>query len=212
MPDVTATEMALPLNARRFSSRQQEVLDVLEDVFSKQGLRQVTIGELAMQGHCSRRTLYELAASKEELFLLVLDRMARRVARHAAEAVAAEKDPAGKIAAYLGGGLPDIQALTHVFSESIESYAPAGWLLRHHLNEARATLVALIEDAISKSVFRSVDAAIAADAILAGTSRLLEPEVLKTTKLTSQQVLDEFFSILLDGLRLRGRADARSNR
>ena len=55
---------------RGFSPRQLEILDVVEQVFLRNGIRAVRIGELAAEASCSRSTLHELAPSKEDLLLL----------------------------------------------------------------------------------------------------------------------------------------------
>jgi tetracycline repressor-like protein len=135
--------------------------------------------------------------------------MMRRVARHAAMALEAEGHPGQKIVAYLSGGLLEIQPFSHAFSEAIESYAPAGWLFNHHLAAARDTLIALIEEGISRREFRDIDAEIAAEAILAGTRRLLEPAFLNSSKLTATEALTEFFSIVVNGLAIRDPVDER---
>jgi AcrR family transcriptional regulator len=201
MHDLTSSRAGLPLHGRRFTRRQEEVLDVIEDVFYHEGLRQVTVGELASRARCSRRTLYELAASKEELFLLVLDRLMRRLARTARDAVANEEDPVDRVSAYLRGGLFVLEPFSSAFSEAIEGYPPAGWLFDHHWTAAIDSLVGLINDAIARGAFRDdLRPDVAAQGIVGGTRRLMEPSFLNSFDGSAAEALDDFFSMMVSGM------------
>src|SRR5262249_30866426 len=92
----------------RFSLRQEEVLDGVERVFVEKGIRGVRIGDLATAASCSRSTLYELAESKEDLLLLVLDRMMRRIMRRGAEAIARASEPVDRVKAMVASGALDL--------------------------------------------------------------------------------------------------------
>jgi AcrR family transcriptional regulator len=50
----------------------------LEKLLLDEGVEKVTVGRLAARLQCSRRTLYEIASSKEALVCIVIDRMLRR--------------------------------------------------------------------------------------------------------------------------------------
>ena len=57
------------------STRQQQVLDAFEELIKRCGFRHLTVGSIADMLHCSRRTLYELAASKDDLVALAVSRL-----------------------------------------------------------------------------------------------------------------------------------------
>jgi len=109
----------LMLEPRDLSPRQQEVLDTVEAVFLREGLRPVRIGRLAEEARCSRSTLYELAPSKEELFLLVLDRMIRRTRRQSAEAIDRERDPEARLKVALSSTALSFAPITTTFIEAV---------------------------------------------------------------------------------------------
>ncbi len=67
----------------RLGARHREVLDGLENLFMENGFVSFTIADLAKEIGCSRRTLYELAPSKDQLVLIVLDRRLHRMGRAA---------------------------------------------------------------------------------------------------------------------------------
>src|ERR1700704_2402314 len=110
---------------RTFSSRQEEVLAVVEAVFLREAIRAVRVGQLATEASCSRSTLYELAPSKEDLLLLVLDRMMRRIMRSGAEAVAAASDPVERVRAMLTTGALEFAALGPRFLEDVRGHEPS---------------------------------------------------------------------------------------
>src|SRR5512142_1001170 len=83
------------------SDRQEELLGELERIILDEGFRRLTVESLAKRLQCSRRTLYELAPSKDELVLLVLDRLLRRMGHKAMEQVRALDDPADRLQAYM---------------------------------------------------------------------------------------------------------------
>ena len=177
--------------------RQEEVLDVVEAVFLREGIRGVRIGELAAEASCSRSTLYELAPSKEELLLLVLDRMMRRIMRRGAEAIAAAGDPEKRVRAMLMSGALDFAALGPQFLSAVRDHPPARALFDHRVQEGRASLEELIDDAVRAGRFRAVDAELVAEAIIAVVLRFTDPEVNRSRQLA------ELVDVFLEGLRPR---------
>ena len=57
----------------RWTPRQVALLDDLERLFTAEGFRHLTIGDMAARTKSSRRTLYSVSASKEEIILVVVD-------------------------------------------------------------------------------------------------------------------------------------------
>lgn len=173
---------------------------MLETVFGADGLRPVTVADLADRAGCSRRTLYDLAPSKEELFLLVLDRMLNRVAREAQETAALAADPARQITALLRSGALAMRPLTPMFFEALKGYAPAQWMWDHHLAVARRGLVDLIEAGIASGHLRAVHPVVAAEVLIASSRRLVDPGFLNASGLQVADALDELFVLVVGGL------------
>ena len=66
----------------RLTDRQREVLERLGDLFDD-GFVHLTMADIAGRVGCSLRTLYDLAPSRDELVLTVVDRNLRRIGRSA---------------------------------------------------------------------------------------------------------------------------------
>jgi AcrR family transcriptional regulator len=194
--------MAAPALAEPFSSRQEEVLDVVETVFLREGIERVRVGELAAEASCSRSTLYELAPSKEELLLLVLDRMLRRIMWRGAEAIERAEDPVGRVQAMLTSGALDFATLGPQFLEAVRQHPATRRLFEQRIAESQDTLERLIEDAVSAGKFRPVDAEIVAEAIIAVVMRFTDPAPRSRGRNTPAR-LAELIDVFLDGLRVQ---------
>ena len=179
------------------SSRQEEVLGVVEAVFLREGIRGMRIGELAAEASCSRSTLYELAPSKEDLLLLVLDRVLRRIMRSGAEAIAGAPDPVERVRAMMTVAALEFAALGPRFLEAVRAHEPSRRLFERRLGEGRDTLEALLEDAVREGAFRPVNARVLADAIIAVVIRFTDPTLARASDLA------ELVDVFIEGLRRR---------
>ena len=185
------------------SPRQEEVLDFVEAVFLRDGIRAVRIGELAAEASCSRSTLYELAPSKEDLLLLVLDRMMRRIMRRGAQAIEEASGPVDRVRAMLTSGALDLAALGPRFLEAVRRHPPARLLFDRRMTDGRDALERLIEEGVSAGQFRPVNVPAVADAMIAVVLRFTDPEFARVRGTNPATGLAELVDIFLDGLRPR---------
>jgi AcrR family transcriptional regulator len=188
---------------RQFSSRQEEVLDVVEAVFQREGIRGVRMSELAREASCSRSTLYELAPRKEDLLLLVVDRMMRRVMRSGIKAIDEATGPVEKIQAMLTSGALDFGVLGPGFVQTVREHPPTRLLFDTRMQECLEMLKRLIEDAIDAGEFRPVSAEVLAEATLAVVLHFSEPPFEPATGIRSGVALAGMIDIVVDGLRPR---------
>jgi AcrR family transcriptional regulator len=186
----------------RYSPRQQEVLDVVEAVFLRDGGRGVRIGELAAEASCSRSTLYELAPSREALLLLVLDRLLRRTMRRAAEAIDGAGDPVDRLRGMMTTGALDFAALGPQFLEAVREHPPSQRLFDRRLAEGRDVLERLIADAMEQGYFRHVESRVVAEAIIAIVMRFTDPQVSRSSNPTTAADLTEMVDVIIEGLRV----------
>jgi AcrR family transcriptional regulator len=193
----------LEFEVDRFSTRQTEVLDIVETVFLREGIRGVRMGQLADEAACSRSTLYELAPSKEELLLLVLDRIMRRITKRGADAIARAVDPVDKIRALLVTGAVDLAELGPHFLGAVRQHPPARLLFDRWVGAGLQDLQELIEDAASTRDFRPVNARVIAEACFAVLLRFIDPSFAHATKASATAGLAELIDVLVDGLRPR---------
>jgi AcrR family transcriptional regulator len=176
---------------------------VVERVFLRDGIHAVRMGQLAAEAGCSRSTLYDMAPRKEDLLLLVLDRMMRRISRRGAAAIEQACDPVERVRAMLTSGALDFSALGPRFLEAVRQHPPAGLLFDRWIADGRDALERLIDDAVQAGKFREVNAVVIAEAMFAVVLRFTDPEFARSTRVSSTAGLTELVDILLDGLRPR---------
>ncbi len=182
--------------------RQERLLDALEDLFLDEGFRDITVARLAQRLRCSRRSFYELAPSKEALFLRVFDRYLRRLreaGQRGAHGLAAER----AIEAYLAPAIDAARKLSTRVMRDVQSYPPALAMWERHTRERMAGLQALIEECVRSSVFRGVDAYLVAEVMSVSLRRIGEPDFLTRAGLSYRDAVRELYSLLLHGLQAR---------
>src|SRR5947209_7673369 len=113
-PKVTAREVVerVPLppavvppeREEQLKPRDRQIRRELTEIFTKHGFARYRMIDLAAELHCSLRTLYRLGASREELFLVVIDRIAATWGRSSVNAVTPDMTALEAIKAYLHVG------------------------------------------------------------------------------------------------------------
>jgi AcrR family transcriptional regulator len=192
-----------PVSSRRtWSPRRQEIFDRLQDLFLAEGFRHLTIADLVDRLHCSRRTLYNLAPSREELILIVVDRLMNNMGLEANIKAAACDHPGEAIEAYLGTGVTTLRQAQSAFIEDLEAYGPTRHLYDRHLHVAITVIGKLIDDGISRGAFRPFHAPLIAEILDAAVERIRRPEVLARAGVSMSQATNELSQLIRHGLAL----------
>jgi AcrR family transcriptional regulator len=181
-------------------TRTSELLDSLEEIVLTEGFARLTVGEMASQLRCSRRTIYELAKSKNELVLLVLERFFRKVRTDAEQAIADIDDPARRIYEYLQVGVKAAHRFSPILVRDIDKWPPSRRVWEEHIRARVDGLRQLVEDGIRQGVFRDVHAELVAETMFASINRIREPSFYNTTNLTIYDAFREFYGMILHAL------------
>jgi len=195
-----AQPLNLPTPPRRRAQRREQILDQLENLFLNEGFRGLTIGALATRLRCSRSTLYGLAPTKEELFLLVEDRILRRIGREAWRRAQACGDPGDRVAAYLEGTISSLRPVGTAFLDDLLGYGPARQLFDWHQQGAMRTLRELVEAGIAAGAFKGVNPSVAAAALDAAVHRVRDPLFLREAGLSPSEAFAQVSRLLRHGL------------
>ncbi len=180
--------------------RRQQLLDGLEAIFLKEGFRDVTIEDLAGRLRCSRRTLYQIAPSKPEIFLVVLDRFLARIREEGREAAYSRSEPMGRIEALLEPGITATLPASPRFTEDVDGYQPARTMLAEHQRERMRVLRELVEDGISRGAFKGFHALLVAEVMVAATGCVSRHEFLREAGLSMSEAFAECSRLLRLGL------------
>lgn len=191
----------LPDASRELSPRHLELLNELETIVLTEGFRDLTVGTLAQRLRCSRRTLYEIADSKDALVLLVIDRVLRRVGRRAQEAASSGATHFDRLRAFLTEGVVELHRATVSFSEDVADEPAAHDLVASHFRFATSLAEHMLSQGIEAGEFVPIHPMLAAQLLDAGVARLQDPAVLRTARVTLAQALEEFLTLFADGIR-----------
>lgn len=179
--------------------RQKEILDRLEAMFLERGFATFTVGELAAELECSRRTLYELAPSKEDLVLTVLDRFLHRVGRTALAAIDESAPIPARIRAYFHGGA-EILRQTITFAEDVSEEPSAARLIDRHFRYVIAVVEDMVRQGVESGEFRPVNPAVVSAALTGATLYLSQPDVRFGLGSDEFEASDEVLDLVLPAL------------
>ncbi|MFC9614257.1 TetR/AcrR family transcriptional regulator [Streptomyces sp. NPDC056938] len=185
---------------RTWSSRQTELLDDLESLFLSAGFRHLTIGEMAARVRCSRRTLYGIAESKEELVALVVERFYNRLGREARRRASEVPDPVGKIGAYMSASVDRYRDLSPEFNADMLSYGPTRQVADRQQELAMHALQEILEDGAATGIIRAGEPKLLAEILDAALQRIRDPEALANAGSTRSDALRTLIDLLAHGL------------
>ena len=80
---------------------RERILDAALDIFSHKGYRETHLDEVATQANTSEGTIYFHFASKEQIFLALIDQFANSLERHITEAISQREHGVARVRAAL---------------------------------------------------------------------------------------------------------------
>ena len=182
------------------SQRQREILDDVGALFAN-GFAHLTMADIAAQLNCSLRTLYTVAASREELVLIVVDRNLWEIGRSATEAIVPDMAPLAAIRAYLRVANVAVANITEPFANDTGAIPAAQAVNDAHNRYLAAVTQALLNEAIRRGDIARCDAAATAR-IIAGLGReFAQPHVIATLRSSPKKAADDMADIILAGLK-----------
>ena len=182
----------------RLGPRHREVLDQLELLFRDRGFAEFTIADLARTIGCSRRTLYELAPSKDQLVLIVLDRFLHRMGRTALANVEPDEPLITQLRQYIEGGI-EFQMYAPLFDDLADD-APARRLVDRHYRYVMSVLERMVALGVERGEFNPVTPSVLAATITGSALYLMQPEIVEDTGLEIHQLVSEMLDITLTSL------------
>lgn len=182
------------------SARQREILDQLGALFDH-GFADLTMADVAARLSCSLRTLYDLAPSRDELVLIVVDRNLWRIGRTAAGALGDEMAPLDALRAYLQAATVAVAGTTPGFARDLAAVPAAQRLNDAHSDYLVAVTQCLLDLAVERGDVGDVDT-VAIARVMAGLGRdLSRPEVISKLRSSPKEAADAAVDVILRGLR-----------
>ncbi|MEZ5228837.1 MAG: hypothetical protein R2710_19890 [Acidimicrobiales bacterium] len=181
----------------RLGQRHHEILEHRVAVHGT-GIRRHHDRRDRRSGRLLRRTLYEIAPSKEQLVLVVLDRFLNKKGRSALLAIDHADPVITQLRSYLTGGL-EFQ-LKATLSEDLADDAPARRLVDRHYRFAMTVVERLVRLGVDRGEFRQVDAAVVAATVAGASLYLGQPEIVADIGLPVGELVDQMLDFVLASL------------
>ena len=181
-------------------TRHVEVLDALEQIFLTEGVRAVTIGELASRIKCSRSTLYEIAPTKRELFHDVLLRWSTRAIEKAKSTAERYDHPLECLFATQKAMIEGVRLESGAFLADVQADPVARDLLDSHLKRQNDLICSIFQRGVSRGIFRDFSQQFIADLFITLVRHYQDPELQKKLRMSTLEAYTELQSLIIDGL------------
>ena len=189
-----------PAREAALSPRQLEVLDELERLLLGGSFATWTMAEMAASVRCSLRTLYELAPSKDQLVVTVVDRMLWRIGRRAAKAIDVVPEPLAALRTFLAATTDAVRDVTSAASIDLAATPGALAVAERHERYLVGIVEELLAAAVDDGSLRDVDVGAFA-VVLAGVGATLASTAAQARLRTNPKLAaDEVIDVVLRGL------------
>ncbi|MDN5726506.1 MAG: TetR/AcrR family transcriptional regulator [Propionibacteriales bacterium] len=193
--------MTTTLARLRPTGRQDQLRRQLVELVLAEGFAHLTVDDYAARLRCSKRTLYTLATSKEQLATLSVREFFRAATSQVEAALARLRTPATRLTGYLDAIAAALQPASVEFLTDVTDFGPTRELYQVNTDRAAARVAELINDGVRAKAFRTVSAAFVGDLVASTMRRILSGEVSRATGLTDAQCYAELSTLVMTALR-----------
>ena len=184
----------------RTLTRRAELFDGLVALLLAEGFSALTLDDLAARLRCSKRTLYALAGSKEQLVRAAVVHFFRGAAQRVEAAVADVSGAAAKVATYLQAVAKELAPASPAFLSDVAGFTPAAEVYARNTRAAARRVSELVNAGVAAGEFRAVHAGFVGDVVSATTVRIQQRELAATTGLADADAYRHLADLLLHGL------------
>ena len=153
---------------------------------------------------CSKRTLYTLAGSKEQLVTAAVKHFFRLATDRVEKAVVAARSAADRVGDYLRAVAEQLAPASKAFFDDVAAFPPADEVYRSNTRIAAERVRELIDEGVATGAFRDVHAAFVADVVAGVMVRIQQRQLGASTGLTDAEAYANLAELLLHGLGVPG--------
>ena len=181
------------------AARREELLDELVALVLVEGFGAFTLDDLARRLHCSKSTLYGLAASKEQLVVAVVKRFFQRATAVVEARAAGPADHRDRISAYLLAVAEQLQPASPAFFADVAAFAPAREIYERNTSSAAARVQHLVTEGVAAGTIRPVQASFVGAAVAAVMAAIHRGEITAATGLDDAAAYRELADLVVAG-------------
>ena len=187
---------------RIYTKRHNEIIDALE-VLLESGVPNLTMSEIAKKLKISLRTLYEIAPSRDELILMTMDNILKKLGKFAMDSVSEINSPIEKLEEYLMIVNQAVGPKFDRFLKDMEKINGSKMTADYHENFIKNFIKELLEQAIKKKEIKAIDVK-AFSILLGGIGReFFKEENKRSIHLSPEESANSITSIILNGIKLK---------
>ena len=186
---------------RRLTSRQTQLRDALVDLVLAQGFSHLTMDDFAAKLNCSKRTLYALAASKEQIAVLAVRQFFKRATEQVEAAIARTRAPANRVTRYLEAVATELRPASRAFRDDLANFRPATEIYEQNTLTAARRVRELIDEGTKAGAFRRVHAAFVGEVVTATMRRITSGEIAAATGLSDAEAYSELAQLVVAAIR-----------
>ena len=188
-------------NSKIYTKRHYEIINALEELL-EQGVPEITMSEIAKKLKISLRTLYEIAPSRDQLILMTMDNILKKLGKYAMDSVSEIDSPIKKLEKYLFIVNQAVGPKFDRFLKDMEKINGSKKTADYHENFIKSYITKLLEESITKKEIKSVDVK-ALSILLGGIGReFFKEDNKKSMDLTPEESANSITRIILNGIKL----------
>ena len=193
--------MVVTLLERQLTGRQAQLRDALTELVLAQGFAHLTVDQVAAELRCSKRTLYALADSKEQLAVLAVRHFFKRSTDQVEAALVRTRAPARRVTRYLEAVAEALRPASRAFRDDLARFRPAGEIYDQNTAAAAQRVRELIDEGTRAGAFRQVPAAFVGEVVTATMRRITSGEIAAATGLTDAEAYSELARLVVAAIR-----------
>ncbi|MGY4718528.1 TetR/AcrR family transcriptional regulator [Naumannella cuiyingiana] len=186
----------------RLTGRQAQLRDQLLTLLLSEGFAHFTMDDLTTRLGCSKRTLYALADSKEQLATSIVRLFFKQATEHVESRVARSRAPERRLIAYLTAVAEALKPASREFLADVAAFPPTREVYRANTSWATMRVRELILEGTTKGSFRNdTDAGFVSEVVSATMTRIGTGSIQEATGLTDSEAYGQLAQLVVAAIK-----------
>lgn len=185
----------------RLTGRQLQLRDELLELFLAEGFRHLTVDDVAARLGCSKRTLYALAGSKDELAASAVRRFFARATQDVEAAVARVRSPERRVTAYLEAIAAALAPASRAFLGDVTTTPATRAVYQQNTAVAASRMRELLAEGARAGAFRRVRTDFVAEVVTGTMKQVGTGAMQEATGLSDAEAYAELARLVVAAVR-----------
>lgn len=162
-----------------------------------EGFSHLTIDDIVERLGCSKRTLYSIADSKEQLATQSVTLFFKRATDQVESKIKRTRSPAQRLTRYLDAVAEALQPASPEFFTDVAAFVPAREVYELNTQLATRRVRELISEGTGSGAFRKVPADFVAEVVASTMRRIVSGEIQRATGLTDAEAYQQLARLVV---------------